>query len=681
MADVVLVLMPYVSIERPSLALATLRPALLDAGIATRELYGNLRFAGEIGLTAYENINSSTLSHRLGEWTFAAAAFPDADLRPAQYLENLTNLLGDPPGLVEQLLAVREMAGRFVDRVAQRILEWRPRIVGCSSVFQQQCASLALLRRIRELDPSVVTILGGGNCEGSMGQAAHQGFEWLDFVVSGEADDLFAPLCQHIMEGGPDLPSTLLPPGVLGPVHRTGLAQLTPPPAPTYAQARRLDRLPVPDFDEYFVELKRSGLYPLVMPAIPIETSRGCWWGEKAHCKFCGISESAMVFRSKPAERVLREMDYLRERHGIRRFMAADNIIEPSYFDALMPTLAAAGRDYSIFYQTKANLTRRQVALMAKAGVRWIQPGIENLHDGVLSLLHKGASAAINVQLLKWARIHGVWVMWNMLFGAPGEEDRWYGETADWLPLISHLQPPAATELTAIRYNRFSPYFNQAESYGLDLEPYWSYAFTYPHEVQRRAEQAYYFLDKNDVGKSQHLEARPGAQRLNDRVRQWSSLFFDSTLGPLPTVLPGAPSVLLSRSRNGTSVIDTRPIASSRRHELTALEARVLRACDSASTPKAIDRSLKPSGEATAVELDSALQSLSTRGLLLELGGRFLSLALEEPPAPYQDPSCFPAGFVLSSSIPEPISTPPEPPSPWEQPLAGVFGGALEERP
>jgi len=138
MADVVLVLMPYVSVERPSLALATLRPALLEAGISTRELYGNLRFAGEIGLTAYESINSSTLSHRLGEWTFAAAAFPDSDLRPTRYLENLTGLLGEPPGLVEQLLTVREMAGRFVDRVAREILDGRPRIVGCSSVFQQQ---------------------------------------------------------------------------------------------------------------------------------------------------------------------------------------------------------------------------------------------------------------------------------------------------------------------------------------------------------------------------------------------------------------------------------------------------------------------------------------------------------------------------------------------------------------
>lgn len=31
-----------------------------------------------------------------------------------------------------------------------------------------------------------------------------------------------------------------------------------------------------------------------------LEGARGCWWGEKHHCTFCGLNGSLMKFRSKP---------------------------------------------------------------------------------------------------------------------------------------------------------------------------------------------------------------------------------------------------------------------------------------------------------------------------------------------------------------------------------------------
>ena len=397
MHDVVLVLMPYASVERPSVALGTLQACLERESVSTKALYGNVRFADEIGLQGYESINTAAIINRIGEWTFAAAAFPDKDLRSQVYLDTLTSALGDPPGLVEQLKRVREMAGAFVDRMAEAVLEHRPRIVGCSSVFQQQCASLALLRRIRELDPAVVTMLGGGNCEGEMGWVTHQSFDWVDFVVSGEADDVIAPLCRAVLDTGREVPASVLGPGVFGPIHRTDGHTPSPLTEALYSRVERMSRVPAPMYDDYFDELDRSRFKAHVIPGITIETARGCWWGQKHHCSFCGISDSGMPFRAKPAEQVIGELDMLYARHGINRFVTADNIIEPSYFDTLMPALVVADRDFALFYQTKANLKRNQVALLADAGIRWIQPGIESLDDRVLPLLAKGASAATNV--------------------------------------------------------------------------------------------------------------------------------------------------------------------------------------------------------------------------------------------------------------------------------------------
>ncbi|MCG8461243.1 MAG: RiPP maturation radical SAM C-methyltransferase [Holophagales bacterium] len=686
MTDMALVLMPYVALERPSLALGSLRPALAGAGLTVRELYANLRFAGVIGPLAYQRIDASPLTHRLGEWTFAAAAFPDDDLRPDAYLSSLSELLGHPEGLRDQLLAVRELATGFVDDVAREVLSWNPRIVGCSSVFQQQCASLALLRRIRTLDPSVITMLGGGNCEGRMGWAAHRAFEWLDFVVSGEADDLVVPLCRQILRMGREVPARELPAGVLGPAHR-GQDPEAVAADHRYARAERLDRLPVPDYDEYFRELGRSDFRDQVLPGLPIETSRGCWWGEKSHCKFCGVSDMAMVFRAKPADRVLDELSQLYQRYGIRRFMGADNIIETSYFTRLMPQLATDTSNYSLFYQTKANLTRSHLKLLARAGVRWIQPGIESLHDGVLGLLDKGASAAMHVQLLKWARTYGIWVMWNLLFGAPGEEDGWYAEMAEWLPLVSHLQPPAAGELTAIRYNRFSPYFDHPERFGLALEPYWAYAHTYPHGAADLFDQAYYFHDRNDAGGSRRSSSRPGVGRLMAKVAEWSELFYDHGLGPVPSVRSGAPALVAESAPHGLLVRDSRPAAVAPRHRLDGLEADVLRACDAASPAAAVARRLAARGwDLRQSELEAALTRLEQRRLVIELGDRFLSLVFDQAPVPYPGIEQFPAGLFLVED-PGAIATSAAssatlPAAPGDVPLERMFVGAgAEGRP
>src|SRR5207253_3689489 len=124
--------------------------------------------------------------------------------------------------LVAELVALRAAATKFTDGPARRVLATGARVVGCTSTFEQHVASLALLRRIRELDPEVVTMLGGANCETVMGQTTHRCFPWVDFVVSGEADGLISELCRLALDGRRDADPSELPRGVLGPGHRQG---------------------------------------------------------------------------------------------------------------------------------------------------------------------------------------------------------------------------------------------------------------------------------------------------------------------------------------------------------------------------------------------------------------------------------------------------------------------------
>ena len=223
MVDIVLVGMPYMMVERPSVALGLLQSALERNGLSSMTLYSNLSWAKQLGLDVYATANDWAPSFQVTEWTFSGAAFPEFEPDHGPYLDSvLYRSSGEPvrsaylpeADLSQLLWDVRSQAPAFVDRVAESILGLDPRIVGCTSTFGQHCSSLALLRRVKQLDPSINTMMGGANCEGVMGQCIKREFPWIDYVVSGEADELVSDLCDQLLDRGDDRDIEALPYGV-----------------------------------------------------------------------------------------------------------------------------------------------------------------------------------------------------------------------------------------------------------------------------------------------------------------------------------------------------------------------------------------------------------------------------------------------------------------------------------
>ena len=87
-------------------------------------------------------------------------------------------------------------------------------------MVQQHVASLALLRKIKELDASIITMIGAANCEGPMGRATTKQFPWVDFAMSGEADLVFPAACETLCKSGLDVKMHELPHGFIGAPHR-----------------------------------------------------------------------------------------------------------------------------------------------------------------------------------------------------------------------------------------------------------------------------------------------------------------------------------------------------------------------------------------------------------------------------------------------------------------------------
>src|SRR5262245_23443731 len=623
--DVILVCMPFAEVQRPSIALGLLRATLVDTHIRSEVVYGNFGFAETIGLVSYQAMQATPTDHLLGEWCFAGSLFPDVVGKDEEYLDLVLEVRchGFPADLEQRKALMRWMrvqSAAYVDHLAEAIVARRPRVVGCSSVFQQHCASLALLKRIRALSPQTVLLMGGANCEGEMGVETLRVFPWVDCVVSGEADAMFADLCRILLEHGRALDTVALPYGAISQAHLQNMFPIVSsdgmqPPRPVI---RDMDALPTPDYDHYFEALRASTLSNLIAPGLLAESSRGCWWGAKSHCTFCGLNGTGMTYRSKSPERVLAELSELSRRYGVRSFQFVDNILDMAYFKTVLPKLAAAGGRYALFYETKANLKREQVALLADAGVRWIQPGIESLDDNVLRLIGKGNSTLMNLQLLKWASECGIDVAWNMLSGIPGESDSWYAEIATWLPAIFHLQPPSG--VIRVRYDRFSPYHMRPQDFGLTLEPSRAYAYVYPLSKDSLMRLAYSFEDSGQRGHIHRgLQDQPGQQELQEVVRHWNALWQTSR-----------PVLRIYDEGQQLQIVDTRPGAPQRSWIAGALEAEVYRLCDTAQTPTALLKQLstRRGTEVSMQEVAPAIETLCHAKVLLPLHGKLLGIGV-----------------------------------------------------
>ncbi len=654
-ADLYLVQMPYSTVHTPSIGLGLLKGYAQARGLRAGVHYANLDWAEEIGLDVFLPIQRSQVNDQVGEWTFAGAAFPEHRTDSAEFFRLAATTLksGDMrllealhPGFDVEVLfhLVRQLAPGFVDRTARRILATGARIVGCTSVFQQHCASLALLRRIKELAPEVVTMLGGANCEGEMGLTNHRCFDWVDVVVSGEADAFFGDLCALLLERGLDLEPEELPYGVLAPCHRARDGQGYPQ-APR-AVVAEMDATAVPVYDDYFAALEASPLKPFILPGLLVETSRGCWWGEKSHCTFCGLNGSGMAFRAKSPARALAEFAELAGRYGIRRLECVDNILDMRYFKAVLPALADLEEPYHLFYEVKPNLRRDQLEQLAAAGIRWLQPGIESLDDRVLDLLGKGGTGIRNIQLLKWSRELGCRLAWGFLHGVPGEDDDWYLRMAEWLPWLSHLQAPNG--FARIRYDRFSPYHMAPERFGIHLSPMRIYRHVYSLAEEDLRSLVYYFEDYSDLSRGDIDPVRPGLPRpglaaARRAIAQWSRLFWNPR-GERPVLIAEDDGQALT-------VRDTRPVAVAAEHRLEGISRWLHLACEKGlPADKLVDEVRAASGRMDLGwdDLRPYVEHLIDRRLVLKLFERYLALATGPQLAEYPSELQVPEGFTDS---------------------------------
>jgi magnesium-protoporphyrin IX monomethyl ester (oxidative) cyclase len=628
MYEIALVNMPLTDLSMPSLALTQLDAVVKKTlgGAASSEVhYLNHDFAHYLSLPAYgELISFAHHPSGLGDWFFRAAAFPDAPDNADEYFQRYYPAHAPRNRMIREFVMERR-AGlvAHLEAMIDRYRLDRADLVGFTSMFSQNVACLAMARLIKARNPGGVVVMGGANCEGPMGRELVEHATAVDFVFSGPSLRSFPRLVRSLMEG--DAAGCHRIDGVFSRENRMQDAGCGPgepvplggPPAVRpFGEENDINELTEFEF-EPFLDRYEAAFPDRQKPVLLVETSRGCWWGERAHCTFCGLNGSTISYRSMRPEVAFRVFGELfRYAPRIRELQSVDNILPRSYLTDVLPFLDTPD-GLAMFYEVKADLGEDDFRALAKSRVLRVQPGIEALNTSTLKLMRKGTSVFQNLQFLLNALRYGITPAWNLLIGFPGEEIEVYDKYLRDLPLLTHLYPPSG--VFPIRFDRFSPYYEEAAAYGLNLRPLDWYALTYPYPAAALANLAYYFADQNYTAKYAMNAARM-VGKLREKVDRWKALWQD-----------GAPPELRLGERGGAAYVFDSRSGRAVEHPLDEGSRRVLEALATAKKPAAL---LK---EVEGVDVEAELARLMKRGLVFHEGERYMSLVVP-PPRPVSIP-------------------------------------------
>ena len=612
-ARVALVNMPFSFSKYPSIQLGTLSALLKSKGVPVDCHHLNVRFAHKIGVPLYEMICEKRAL--FGEWLFSYLLFRD-NPRRSEYpqtfkpvFEQIARESGQPISFFEDMAT--RTAPQFLTS-AMTSIDWgQYKIIGFTSTFDQNVASLTMAKLIKDLYPDVKIVFGGANFDGEMGLEYYRAFSFIDHVVVGEGEVTFPALVDHILNDSADA----FPRGVT--YRQEGKIRFQPNPAlfTEFAQTGP------PDYDDYYHLLAElgTGTSQGLDRILLYEGSRGCWWGEKHHCTFCGLNAQSMKFRAKSSEQVAREMAYLSSRYDTTRFRLVDNIIDMKYVENLFGTFAQDRRDLDVFIETKSNLQKHQIRLLAMGGVRCMQPGLESLSQPQLRAMDKGVTPMQNLVCLKWCFYYRVAVSWNILLGFPGETNDDYLRQIDLIPSLVHLQPPEGAGKFWLE--RFSPYHTRAHEYGIRIiGPGMAYEYVYDARQVDVAKIAYdfeYELDQWPV--DPHVY-----QELVASVQEWQRR----------AASPDKPYLYYSKAFDYVTVYDGRSETAPTRERFDWPAASIIDICNEA--PKSLEQIRNVLKERTdrealsTAELQESLSQLTDKRILYEERGKYFTLAIPE---------------------------------------------------
>ncbi len=617
-----LINMPQYYTQRPCLPLALFKAMFKRENLPSRVLDLNFLLADRIGTIRYGFIESRIQIVELVNGLWGPHVWGSSfRATTEEWLHRCRDIFKHEPDPVIDFSWLREFRDVHIPRFLSDCLDHlfvgpAPTVIGFSCYMSQVLPALALGRLIREHRPEIKLVYGGAAFHGGMGEEYIQKIEWIDAVSTGEADDVVVRLFCDLADGKE-------PQGLQGILYRDGSGAVQHGPAYQPVSREVFTALPDPDFDDFFEFAAKMGIHEDPQwrenVTLPFEGSRGCWWGSKSQCTFCGLNGCSMAYRFKTGEQIYKTLSACIEKHHIFNFLATDTAMCREQFETLLPSLAQSPfrKQLRLSGEVRATISRDQAASLARAGFDRLQCGIENLSTRILQLLRKGTRGLQNVYFLKICRQYGITPVWYFLHNIPGERIENYMDSAALIPKIIHLHPPRYSFAYPLLLYRFSPYFMEKTKVR-NFRPRRWYAYQYPVDRIDLSRVAYAFeaqwkdtLDPEDY------------EEINTWIKVWYQAWMNGS--KIPQL-----AVTLWRDNCSVEVEDTRVKGSPRTWILGPEQAEVLKILDDPGSVDTVMRKLEKGAFSalSRTEVDELLSQLMEKELVIQERKTYLSLVL-----------------------------------------------------
>jgi ribosomal peptide maturation radical SAM protein 1 len=554
---VALISTPWPLYSRPSIQLgalkAYLQSRLPDVKIEAHHVY--LKLAQSIGYRLYHEISQRTW---LAESVYAALLFPER----FETIEKLFNREAGRKanikeiGLKKLTVLIKKATDAFISS-----RNWGDHLLaGFSVSLCQLTSALYFIKCIKKKFPELIIVIGGSTFSGSTGPEFFELFPEVDAIVNGEGELPFSQLVDSL-KATASLSGIPLIKGIITSeaVDNNGDPNI-------FHQLKNLSCLPPPDYDDYFDLLKSFNSKNMFFPTLPAETSRGCWWhrtylsGRTSGCAFCNLNLQWEGYRTKNPSQVVKEIDHLTAKYKTLSVSIVDNVLPRETSRIIFEQLGKLKKDLRLFSEIRSTTSYQELKVMANAGIRSVQIGIEALSTSLLKKLRKGTSAIQNLEIMKNCEALGIVNISNLILHFPGSDLQDVEETLGSIEFAMSYRP-----LKAIGFwlGQGSPVWQDPKTYGIRAtfnHPNWSYLFP------RKILQSMHFMIQAYRGDLGHQ--RKIWQPVKKKVEIWQIIYAELNkepdVSPILSLRDGRDFLIIRQRRLHTEPMNHRLVGTSR---------------------------------------------------------------------------------------------------------------------
>lgn len=302
----------------------------------------------------------------------------------------------------------RVQVGLNEKEIGDRIIEFKPAVIGISAMFSDQYKNAHMVCRVaKEVFPEAITCMGG--VHPSMVPEEVLRDKNVDYIIKSEAEYSFKDFCDLLIKKKN--------------INLKEIDGLNLNPKTKWIE--NLDDLPFParhllNLQEYFIAGRAYREPSKKEPAFPVITSRCC----PAFCNFCSTHKMQGHYRERSVDNVISEIEYLIKTYGMQEIYFLDDALAFGNFREILKKMIKNGYDLAWHGANGVavySLDDELIELFAKSGCYKVILSIESGVQKTLEYMRKPVRIDKTREVIKKIKDCGMRVESMFIIGLPCE--------------------------------------------------------------------------------------------------------------------------------------------------------------------------------------------------------------------------------------------------------------------